>query len=80
MKDIQDQMNLRLKISQARWHFQAVQLVTESRRASVSGVQRRLKVGYNRASRLVEAMEAAGVVTAMQPNGSREVIAPPTRD
>ena len=59
---------------------QAVQLVTESRRASVSGVQRRLKVGYNRASRLVEAMEAAGVVTAMQPNGSREVIAPPTRD
>ena len=59
---------------------QAVQLVTESRRASISGVQRRLKVGYNRASRLVEAMEAAGVVTAMQPNGSREVIAPPTRD
>jgi len=59
---------------------QAVQLVTESRRASVSGVQRRLKVGYNRASRLVEAMEAAGVVTAMQANGSREVIAPPPRD
>lgn len=59
---------------------QAVQLVTESRRASVSGVQRRLKVGYNRASRLVEAMEAAGVVTAMQANGSREVIAPAPRD
>ena len=59
---------------------QAVQVVTESRRASVSGVQRRLKVGYNRASRLVEAMEAAGVVTAMQANGSREVIAPPPRD
>jgi len=59
---------------------QAVQIVVESRRASVSGVQRRLKVGYNRASRLVEAMEAAGVVSGMQANGSREVIAPPPRD
>lgn len=59
---------------------QAVQIVTESRRASVSGVQRRLKVGYNRASRLVEAMEAAGVVTAMQANGSREVLAPPPHE
>ncbi len=59
---------------------QAVQIVTESRRASVSGVQRRLKVGYNRASRLVEAMEAAGVVSGMQANGSREVLAPPPRD
>ena len=44
------------------------------------GLISRLKVGYNRASRLVEAMEAAGVVTAMQANGSREVIAPPPRD
>ncbi len=59
---------------------QAVQVVTESRRASVSGVQRRLKVGYNRAARIVEAMEAAGVVSAMQANGSREVLAPPPRD
>ena len=58
---------------------QAVQIVTESRRASVSGVQRRLKIGYNRAARIVEAMEAAGVVTAMQGNGSREVLAPPPR-
>jgi S-DNA-T family DNA segregation ATPase FtsK/SpoIIIE len=59
---------------------QAVQIVTESRRASVSGIQRRLKIGYNRAARIVEAMEAAGVVSAMQGNGSREVLAPPPRD
>ncbi len=59
---------------------QAVQIVTETRRASVSGVQRRLKVGYNRAARIVEAMEAAGVVSSMQGNGSREVLAPPPRD
>lgn len=58
---------------------QAVQIVTESQRASVSGVQRRLKIGYNRAARIVEAMEAAGVVSAMQSNGSREVLAPPPR-
>ncbi len=58
---------------------QAVQIVTETRRASVSGIQRRLKIGYNRAARIVEAMEAAGVVSAMQANGSREVLAPPPR-
>ena len=56
---------------------QAVQIVVETRRASISGVQRRLKVGYNRAARLVETMEAAGLVSALQSNGSREVIAPP---
>ncbi len=59
---------------------QAVQIVTETRRASVSGIQRRLKIGYNRAARIVEAMEAAGVVSAMQANGSREVLAPPPRE
>ncbi|MBE0439897.1 MAG: DNA translocase FtsK 4TM domain-containing protein [Gammaproteobacteria bacterium] len=59
---------------------QAVQIVVESRRASVSGIQRRLKIGYNRAARIVEAMEAAGVVSSMQGNGSREVLAPPPRD
>jgi S-DNA-T family DNA segregation ATPase FtsK/SpoIIIE len=56
---------------------EAVRIVTESRRASVSGVQRRLRIGYNRAARLVEEMETAGVVGSVQPNGSREVLAPP---
>ncbi len=55
----------------------AVRIVTESRKASVSGVQRRLRVGYNRASRLVEAMEYAGVVSPVGSNGQREVLAPP---
>ncbi len=56
---------------------QAVQIVTETRRASISGVQRRLKIGYNRAARMLEQMEASGVIGPLQPNGSREVIAPP---
>ncbi len=55
---------------------EAVAFVTESRRASISSVQRRLKIGYNRAARMIEAMEAAGVVSPMGSNGSREVIAP----
>lgn len=55
----------------------AVRIVTETRKASVSGVQRRLRVGYNRASRLVEAMEASGVVGPIGSNGQREVLAPP---
>jgi S-DNA-T family DNA segregation ATPase FtsK/SpoIIIE len=56
---------------------EAVRIVTETRRASISGVQRRLKIGYNRAARLVEAMEAAGVVTPPEHNGDRTVLAPP---
>ena len=55
---------------------EAVNFVLESRRASISAVQRKLKIGYNRAARMVEAMEMAGVVTSMNTNGSREVIAP----
>jgi S-DNA-T family DNA segregation ATPase FtsK/SpoIIIE len=56
---------------------EAVRIVTESRKASISGVQRRLKIGYNRAARMIEAMEAAGLVGPLQTNGSREVFAPP---
>jgi S-DNA-T family DNA segregation ATPase FtsK/SpoIIIE len=56
---------------------QAVAFVTESRRASISSVQRQLRVGYNRAARLVEEMEAAGVVSPPEHNGQREVLAPP---
>lgn len=56
---------------------QAVRVVTETRRASISQVQRRLKIGYNRAARLLEAMELSGVVSTMEANGTREVLAPP---
>jgi len=56
---------------------QAVAIVTESRRASISGVQRRLKIGYNRAARMIEHMEETGIVGPLQSNGSREVLAPP---
>ncbi|MFT6190103.1 MAG: S-DNA-T family DNA segregation ATPase FtsK/SpoIIIE [Oleispira sp.] len=56
---------------------QAVAFVTETRKVSISSVQRKLRIGYNRAARLVETMEASGVVSPAAHNGSREVIAPP---
>ncbi len=56
---------------------QAVKVITEARRASISLVQRRLKIGYNRAARMMEDMEAAGIVSTMDHSGSREVLAPP---
>ena len=56
---------------------EAVRFVTESRKASISSVQRRFKVGYNRAASMIEEMEAAGVVSAAESNGTRVVLAPP---
>lgn len=57
---------------------EALRIVTDSRRASISLVQRRLKIGYNRAARIMEDMEAAGVVSTTDQNGTREVLAPPS--
>lgn len=57
---------------------QAVQVVLDTRKASISGVQRRLKIGYNRAARMVESMEAAGLVGPLQSNGAREILVPST--
>jgi len=59
------------------FYDEAVAFVTETRRASVSSVQRKFRIGYNRAARLVEQMEASGVVSAQGHNGNREVLAPP---
>jgi S-DNA-T family DNA segregation ATPase FtsK/SpoIIIE len=56
---------------------EAVKLITESRNASISSVQRRLRIGYNRAARLVEHMEDVGIVGPLESNGKREVLAPP---
>ena len=58
---------------------EAVAFVTESRKASISSVQRKFKIGYNRAARIIEDMENAGVVSPAETNGSREVLAPPPR-
>ena len=55
---------------------QAVGIVLENRRASISLVQRHLRIGYNRAARLLEQMENAGIVSKMQSNGNREILAP----
>ena len=56
---------------------EAVAFVTEAQKASISSVQRKFRIGYNRAARLVETMEASGVVSPMNNNGSRDVLAPP---
>ena len=56
---------------------EAVAFVTETRKASISSVQRKLRIGYNRAARMIETMEASGVVSSMGSNGQREVLAPP---
>jgi len=56
---------------------QAVEFVTRTRKASISSVQRQLRVGYNRAARMIETMEMTGVVTPAEDNGRREVLAPP---
>ncbi|MCK5492167.1 MAG: cell division protein FtsK, partial [Candidatus Omnitrophica bacterium] len=58
------------------FYDEAVAIVTETRKASISYVQRRLKIGYNRAARMIEEMENSGVVSQVQSNGSREVLAP----
>jgi chaperone LolA len=58
---------------------EAVKIVVRERKPSISYVQRRLKIGYNRAARLIEAMETAGLVGPLQSNGAREVLAPPRR-
>jgi S-DNA-T family DNA segregation ATPase FtsK/SpoIIIE len=57
---------------------QAVKIVVDTRKASISGVQRRLKIGYNRAARMVESMEEAGMVGPLQSNGTREILIPAT--
>jgi S-DNA-T family DNA segregation ATPase FtsK/SpoIIIE len=55
---------------------QAVEVILKNRRASISSVQRHLRIGYNRAARLLEQMEQSGLVSAMQSNGNREILVP----
>ncbi|MFT7417562.1 MAG: S-DNA-T family DNA segregation ATPase FtsK/SpoIIIE, partial [Glaciecola sp.] len=59
------------------FYDEAVAFITQTRRASVSSVQRKFRIGYNRAARLVEQMEQSGVVSSPGHNGNREVLAPP---
>ena len=72
--------DLDLDSEQDELYDQAVQIVLDTRKASVSGIQRRLKIGYNRAARMVESMEAAGLVGELQASGTREVLVPPPND
>jgi S-DNA-T family DNA segregation ATPase FtsK/SpoIIIE len=62
------------------FYDQAVEMVIQSRRVSISSIQRRFRIGYNRAATIVEAMELAGIVSAMETNGSREVLVPKRED
>jgi S-DNA-T family DNA segregation ATPase FtsK/SpoIIIE len=62
------------------FYDQAVEMVIQSRRVSISSIQRRFRIGYNRAATIVEAMEVAGIVSAMETNGSREVLVPKRED
>ena len=62
---------------QDEYYDEAVKFVTDRRKVSISSIQRRFKIGYNRSACIVESMEKAGVVSAMENNGSREVLAPP---
>ena len=59
---------------------QAVQIVIDTKKASISGIQRRLKIGYNRAARMVESMESAGLVGPLESNGTREILIPSVHD
>ena len=59
---------------------QAVQIVIDTKKASISGIQRRLKIGYNRAARMVESMESAGLVGPLESNGTREILIPSVRE
>ena len=59
---------------------QAVNFVTQKRKATISGVQRQFRIGYNRAARIIEQMEAQGIVSGQEHNGNREVLAPPPFD
>jgi S-DNA-T family DNA segregation ATPase FtsK/SpoIIIE len=59
---------------------EAVAIVVKTRKASISSVQRHLRIGYNRAARLIEQMEMAGLVSAMETNGNRTVLAPARDD
>ena len=65
---------------QDSFYDEAVAMVVKARRVSVSSVQRRFKIGYNRAARIVEAMENAGVVSKMESNGTREVLVPTAQE
>jgi S-DNA-T family DNA segregation ATPase FtsK/SpoIIIE len=73
----EDEEGVEVDPEQDPLYDEAVQIVVRERKPSISYVQRRLKIGYNRAARIIEAMETAGLVGPLQSNGAREVLAPP---